>query len=231
MIKHNRNVHKRMGRNNPPCEHCGYKAPWRSDLLKHKRHLHGDMLYNCEFPDCDFKSVVKESIKTHMKRPKAHTQKSCQICEQYFPFSELKVHMESHKIKGMFSCDICGYQNTTKSGNKSSLIKMHKMWTHSGNYLFCNEDNCQYKTNRENSLKSHKENIHLKIKHTCDECGHQATTLSNLHQHKQSKHYLLSRPRINLWWLLHIFSQSFFTNKYTWFSWPALFYFTWFRIF
>ena len=66
------------------------------------------------------------------------------------------------------------------------------MWNHSDVSFQCDEKVCDYKTTRKDSIKRHKENIHLQIKYTCDECGHQASTNSNLHQHKASKHLLTS---------------------------------------
>ena len=69
---------------------------------------------------------------------------------------------------------------------------MHKIWSHGNVSVVCDENSCDYKIkkNMNSSLKTHKENIHLQTRYTCEECGHKASTNCNLHQHKAVKHNL-----------------------------------------
>ena len=183
MINHNQTVHKRIDKKFN-CEYCDYKAAYKVGVINHKRMMHADNLFGCD--SCDFKSVDKGVVRKHTK---SSHQGSCSICNCAFTNENKKSHMETHKVNGLFSCDICKYQTTLK-WNQAFKIKMHKIWSHDNISLVCDEDNCEYKTNRKASLKTHKENIHLQIKYTCDECGHQASTNSNLHQHIDAKHNL-----------------------------------------
>ena len=182
-IKHNIKVHKRTDKIFQ-CEHCDFQAAFRNTLIKHKQLKHSQLLYDCE--ECDFRSVDKGQISNHKKL--SHPKKACRICKILFPSQNEEEHMETHKVNGLFSCDLCKYQASIKTKIPVYMIKLHKMWSHSDISFDCNEEGCEYKTTRIASLKSHKENIHLQIKYTCEECGHQASTNSNLHQHKASKH-------------------------------------------
>ena len=183
MVNHNLTVHKRIDKKFN-CEYCDFKAAYKVGVINHKRLMHPDNLYGCDI--CDFKSVDKVVIKKHAK---SSHQGSCTICNCSFTTENKKSHMESHKVNGLFSCDICKYQTKLK-WNQAFRLKMHKIWSHGNTSVVCDEDNCEYKTNRKASLKTHKENIHLRIKYTCEECGHQASTNSNLHQHIAAKHIL-----------------------------------------
>ena len=186
-IKHNIKVHKRTD-NIFECEHCGVKATFKAAVNNHKLKIHSEMLYGCE--ECDFKSVDNEKVNHHMRL--SHPKFTCQICKLNLPIQKQEEHMETHKVNGQLSCDLCEYRATVKTRIPAYMIKLHKMWNHSDVSFQCDEKGCDYKTTRKDSIKRHKENIHLQIKYTCDECGHQASTNSNLHQHKASKHLLTS---------------------------------------
>ena len=49
-------------------------------------------------------------------------------------------------------------------------------------------DECDMKTVRRSSLKTHKDSIHGGIRYECDKCDYKATKLGNLRRHKHVKH-------------------------------------------
>ena len=167
------------------CLKCGFGAKTKHTLAFHVFHKHTKEPTNfkCDFEGCDFTSRTKENLTAHLRGKHAKLRYSCPICKVTIPRREKQDHLKIHSDQGSFCCDVCDF--------KSSFIhqvKNHKSVAHSGIMFDCTFEGCQYKTARKNSLRLHNENLHLKIKYPCEVCGHFATTISNLSQHKRSKH-------------------------------------------
>ena len=140
---------------------------------------------------------------------KVHSQENlvCRHCEKVcLGFRELNEHVKtSHKETLKFRCDMCEYKTEFMVNKKRHQINLHKgnptKCSEEGcdysckrtfkiivrDYI-CDQENCQYKTTRKHDLQTHKENIHLQIKHTCEQCGFQASTRCNLSQHSKNVH-------------------------------------------
>ena len=119
-------------------------------------------------------------------------------CDTY---KELVAHNKTYHGETLkFTCEKCEFRTQSLS-----IISKHNKNLHDGNAISCSVDgcdyscfsvfttiyreftcdikSCQYKTSRKPDLKVHNENIHLKIKHKCEDCGLEMTTRSNTPKH------------------------------------------------
>jgi len=104
------------------CEFCNKLFSFNNTLQKHKRAHTQEKDFFCE--ECGEGFVYKEKLLRHKRNvhlPKEEKEKlkkeMCQICgfSCYFK-SKLKVHMEIHNSKKMFSCEFCGKAYRTSKG-------------------------------------------------------------------------------------------------------------------
>ena len=49
-------------------------------------------------------------------------------------------------------------------------------------------DRCDFKTQRKDHLKRHKQSKHERVRYNCDQCHYKATQAGHLKKHKLSKH-------------------------------------------
>ena len=119
-------------------------------------------------------------------------------------FKEIAFHNLSDHIETLkYGCEKCDYRT-----HSTHILRKHHANLHSGSAKSCSVDgcdyscmvvtilkeykcdieSCNYKSTIKSDLKTHKDNIHLKIRHTCEYCGLQLTTRSNLIQHKSIVH-------------------------------------------
>jgi len=104
------------------CEFCNKLFSFNNTLQKHKRSHTHEKEFFCE--ECGEGFVYKEKLIRHKRNvhlPPEEKEKlkkeMCQICgfSCYFK-SKLKVHMEIHNSKKMFSCEFCGKAYRTSKG-------------------------------------------------------------------------------------------------------------------
>ena len=100
--------------------------------------------------------------------------------EQYKDSISLKSHQRDMSEGGKYSCNICGFQTTTK--NK---LRTHQK-AHNGIMYKCNV--CDKEFTQKGHLKRHKESVHEGVKYKCNECDYQATQRGNLKTHKEAVH-------------------------------------------
>ena len=169
------------------CQKCGFGAKTKHSLAIHVFHKHtkDPTNFKCDFEGCDFTSRMKENLTAHLRGKHANIRFSCPICKITIPRREKQDHLRIHSDGGSFCCDECDFKSSF-----INQVKIHKTVAHSGIMYDCTVEGCEYKTARKNSLRLHNENLHLKMKYPCEVCGHFATTISNLVQHKRSKHQL-----------------------------------------
>ena len=87
-------------------------------------------------------------------------------------------HVEEFVIKKCTKCEF-------NSRSKVYLVR-HMKNVHGSEELYSKCKLCPYKT--EMSLREHMEEVHLKLGHTCDQCGHKSRRKSYLRRHKQTSH-------------------------------------------
>ena len=88
-------------------------------------------------------------------------------------------------------------ENTENVGNKLSEIcgenyesqsnpKLHVQSVHKKIKYSCNQ--CDHQATTHGNLKTHVQSVHEKIKYSCNQCDHQATQQGSLKRHIQSVH-------------------------------------------
>ena len=65
-------------------------------------------------------------------------------------------------------------------------LKMHIQSVHEKIKYSCNQ--CDHQASSMGNLKTHVQSVHEKIKYSCNQCDHQATTNGHLKTHIQSVH-------------------------------------------
>ena len=135
------------------------------------------------FPVPKTLSRLKLHVKTHLigeeniEEPKNEVKK-CVICgNTYSNQQNLSRHIrnEHQEKKKRVHSDIGWGIYEPKIENKKAKIEEFPC------------DQCEYKTNRQNNLKMHKENVHAKekkeVKRECDKCGYKSMFTSNVKRH------------------------------------------------
>ena len=96
------------------CDKCNKYYMSKDALQRHKRIIHGNVIFKCEI--CNKEFNTKTRFSTHMEF--IHTvQKQefqCNVCEKsYKALLYLKKHLLTHKVKE-FKCEECGKKLSSK---------------------------------------------------------------------------------------------------------------------
>ena len=167
------------------CEICGQYLPGQNYLRKHMK-THNTKDYKCKY--CTRTFTNKHTWETHTNYARCIIKRACNICGEHIDNMQRDSHRKTHKVDGLFCCDLCDFRNKS-----SSHVKQHKNTVHKGIVYECKTDDCQYKSRWPHVIKSHKENMHYKIRHTCKICGITTSTKANLYQHQYNAHNIKNR--------------------------------------
>ena len=175
------------------CEICEKYVCDKFGLKKHIQTQHNE---NTEFHRCEKcqKTFKNENrLQRHSKYAHSTLKYDCTICGEQIAKLHFTSHRESHKLDGLFCCDLCEYKH------KNSLyVKHHKNAVHKGVMYECKTDICQYKSKWSNDLKTHKENIHFKIRYSCNICDITTGTKGNLYQHQYKVHKIMNKIKCEI---------------------------------
>ena len=107
---------------------------------------------------------------------------SCNQCDKQFSTKKgFQHHFESIHEGVKYGCDQCDYKTTTQSN-----LTVHIKAKHEGIKYDCNQ--CNYRATFKIGLKHHIASKHEGVKYACKECDYQATQLSHLKTHIRVKH-------------------------------------------
>ena len=123
-----------------------------------------------------------QNLRKHMKT--FHTQKSheCDVCGKKFGFeAALKQHRLKHENRKAFKCRICLKEYCTRSNLDQHIL------THNPDRATyrCDEPECNKPFLAENTLRRHKQQMHV---HKCEMCDMKLSTKRNLMNHMISVH-------------------------------------------
>ena len=159
-------------------------------LSTHKILHRGEKKFECDHPECNFKSPTKERLVVHKR---VHNGKKPYICDYEgcsFATTQsgiLVIHKRAHYGLRPFTCDHpgCNYKST-----QNANLLTHKRTHTSFKPYVCNILGCTYKSRALKDLTVHTR-IHTGEKpHVCDYpgCSYKTTTCGILAAHKRSIH-------------------------------------------
>merc|ERR1712129_273821 len=94
---------------------------------------------------------------------------------------DLKRHKEAVHEGKLYQCEYCDYK-----ASQFRNLTIHKESVHlKAKLVKC--DLCDYKSVKKN-MKTHKESIHDRIRHSCDQCDYKSAQAGLLRIHKQTQH-------------------------------------------
>jgi len=195
-----------------PCPECG-KMVKESYLQKHIKFVHKEAAdIQCTYPDCTKLFNQPQTLDNHIKSVHLkqttlctncgqnvsnlynHKQtccptefdiadRTCKICQKMFTTSNSRrIHEKMHGQKACTSCTICG--------KVVSLMEKHLRNMHSNDDKLefeCSDESCGKAFKTKPQLKTHMDNVHLKLRDECPECG-QWFSLSHLKSHIRNVH-------------------------------------------
>ena len=194
---------------------CNFCGKWFESLTNLRVHefIHTDEKpFSC--PLCPKKFTQSGALKIHKRTHSDELRYPCSICDKSFKSGAiLNEHKENHQKEKDFKCNICSfethnrgtlYSHKRKIHSKSKLtlsncdqcglgftsnksMNKHKNIVHNGQLKFsCKQ--CNFKTGYGDSLKSHVESIHDKIRKSCTICSWKGNG-KNLVKHKREMHF------------------------------------------
>jgi len=106
----------------------------------------------------------------------------CDQCQNQFTTKgSLKMHIQAKHDGIKYACSQCEYQTSYQSD-----LNKHFRSKHEGFKYSCNQ--CEYQATQQGNLKLHIRSQHVGIKYACSQCEYQATQQSHLNRHFRSKH-------------------------------------------
>ena len=156
----------------------------------------GAVLYACKY--CDFQSKDKMKLLSHEQ--KQHSVSLNKILETKTNIKietsglNLKpvlegIKTEQESLKQEFKWQIEGKyscEHCEYKAERQESVRTHKRAMHEGKKYLCNQ--CDYKTGWPGDLKLHQKTKHEGIAIVCDQCDYITTRQSNLTVHKKAKH-------------------------------------------
>lgn len=110
------------------CDVCGFRTSYRSQLKAHKR-IHTGETFKCEYPNCKFQCIKRQSLKYHRLTHTNEKPFQCEICGQSFSLvKNLKRHALLHTDKRPYKCTVnsdCSFATTRDDKLKDHMLKIH----------------------------------------------------------------------------------------------------------
>ena len=200
--------HMRMNHGSLYCKKCMKTFTVVRLLREHEViHMEGTTLESSSFY-CHYcyarQFRTAQGLENHLKVHNGE-RLDCRNCHAVsMTFKEIAFHHQSDHIETLkYRCEKCDFRT-----HSTHILRKHTANLHNGSAKSCSVDgcdyscmfltilkeykcdieSCNYKSTIKSDLKTHTDNIHLKIRHTCEYCGLQLTTRSNLIQHKSIVH-------------------------------------------
>ena len=189
------------------CKECPFKTHKKDILVPHQESVHqGIIRFFCGL--CEMKSYYRQSVVIHHTRFHKNLKRSilrvgCEFCEkkedhdnctsgQLHPLKVKKrgkrpdqKDQENHIKRA--TCRLCNEKLQSRGE-----LKSHYETSHKGQQIFkC--DLCDYGSNWNANIKTHKESKHLNITHTCDVCGYKSNWNTQFLEHRREKHAIFQK--------------------------------------
>ena len=130
-------------------------------MRRHKQSVHGDEVFKCPQPGCQYSSPRKD---------------------------HLVLHLEGfHRTAGLFACD---HPGCTFRSSWREAVANHKRQVHSDERPFaCDHTECSFSCKTKHHLARHQQQVHLKIKtKLCHVCDKRFCAKAGLRAHMFSQH-------------------------------------------
>ena len=161
----------------------------------------GAVLYSCM--QCDFQSEIKIQLLSHEQHEHIMSLNKVSDRERKVKqetndsdltsvMADIKTEQKNEiqeSLKQEFKWQIEGKyscEHCEYKAERQESVRTHKRAMHEGKKYFCNQ--CDYKTGWPGDLKLHQKTKHEGIAIVCDQCDYITTRQSNLTVHKKAKH-------------------------------------------
>ncbi|XP_055522437.1 zinc finger protein 239-like [Wyeomyia smithii] len=161
------------------CDKCGKTFSSALKLRNHNAHHTLEKNFSCDI--CRKAFCLKSQLRDHMKKHMSDGPNKCLICGIPFRFkSYLARHAYLHTDERRHRCDICG-----KEFKSASNLTVHMKYHTSGGDELHKCGFCGKGFNYHSFLLKHMHTHSDKRRYTCDICGKDYKSPSNLNQHKR----------------------------------------------
>ena len=144
------------------CDKCEYSSDTKVLLRSHIELVHLFKVKNFKCSACSYRSYTRQRLQVHVKR--IHKDNTCRIIK--------------------IGCSLC---ETNQSHNICERKYVKKYVKKTNGKYFC--DKCDYTSGHGSHVKTHREAVHLKIKHfKCSVCFYEANRKHEIDYHMKIKH-------------------------------------------
>ena len=181
---HEKRMHMGIKESVPsPCDDCGKVLRSKIALLTHKRSLHDNIPYRCNFENCTYTVKTRVSLNSHTQKVHKGIEYLCESCPKKFPKKTLmKKHYSLHHTDIPYMlCSKCEYKTKDKD-----RLRKHEAG-HEGMRVSC--DKCDYKTVWKNNLNDHLKKVHKQPVHKCDSCPFDSVNEQAVRRHVTYTHF------------------------------------------
>ncbi|XP_053403262.1 uncharacterized protein LOC123555219 [Mercenaria mercenaria] len=175
-----------------PCEVCGGIYPSTYSLYNHQRYVHGEKgKFPCSV--CGKEYTTRVSFSCHLSSVhRSKKQVQCPVCKKKFRNQHLlDRHELVHKGSRPFSCHACD-----ATFKRADHLKVHIDKVHDLTVLWvCSVPGCEARYRYKVQLDSHIQR-HTDKRFSCSNCPRQFTGLSLLNRHREKRHSLKEKLKI-----------------------------------
>ena len=152
------------------CDECSESYSLRKNLLRHKRHKHGNpQVFTCKH--CVYTTFKKENLEQHVRSQHEKIREICETCGN--SFSD-KSHLNRH-VKMIHGEAV---QGTKRKATEALVKPSKKISTEAVKELKCGI--CLKEFNEVKNLNKHLRNVHGEKTLKCENCSYTTNNASNL---------------------------------------------------
>jgi len=161
------------------CGECGYTGHSSSNLTRHMKSKHTGVKLECEA--CSYKTRNRGDLKRHQRTKHLDFQLPCDMCDYAASqLTQLNVHKRvKHSDETNYKCGECEFETRYHSAY------LRHSQAHTSRFL-CAE--CDYVTNRSDTLKHHVKSFHQHIRVPCELCNYTGASKSSVNNHMKAVH-------------------------------------------
>ena len=157
------------------CDECSESYSLRKNLLRHKRHKHGNpQVFTCKH--CVYTTFKKENLEQHVRSQHEKIREICETCGN--SFSD-KPTLNRH-VK-MFHGE--AVQGTKRKATEPLLIPSKKISAEVAKEMKCGV--CLKEFNEVKNLNKHVRNVHGEKTLKCNNCSYTTNDASHLQRHSE----------------------------------------------
>jgi hypothetical protein len=173
------------------CLYCGKVSKTLDQANTHVNIHTADILYRCEEIGCDFFTLHRGEVRSHVKWIHKEPSFKCFVCNELFKTAYmLRCHDAiKHSDERPFVCDTCGNDFKLKTALDLHIKRVHEESVKKRH--ICSYEDCDYKSEKKCHLKRHIEAKHEKTRNfSCphEYCGFQSYSINGLNVHLAKMH-------------------------------------------